>query len=213
MSDKKVPALELDRLLQNLLLFADEKAMALNEILLLVKDDRLFGFACDDYVVISDSIVYPWGIGPAPRAFLIEDIEKVAEWVKRDKKVVHKYDILIQPKMTGVIFECDETSTEDVTDNIFIRDAVPSENWKVVHKVLNEDLPLMMIQEFAVRPERLSKLWRLKADKEAPIDLRGVELDNQLLLQFKKGDTLKGSIMPVQRQNVREEFLWSRIDR
>jgi len=110
--------------------------------------------------------------------------------------------------MTGVIFECEDTSSDDESDNIFLSDIVPSENWSVVHKILDLELDGFYIQDWAIRPERLSKLWRLKADKEAPISIRGVTLSDRLLIQFKKGRTLVGAIMPVDQSYVDEDFLW-----
>jgi hypothetical protein len=204
----KVPAPELDRLIQNALLYADEKAMRLNEILLHSKDDRLYIYSCDDYVAVSDWTVLPGVVRKSPIAFTISDIDKLAEWIKKDKKVVHKYDITVQPKMTGVIFECEDTSSDDESDNIFLSDIVPSENWSVVHKILDLELDGFYIQDWAIRPERLSKLWRLKANKEAPISIRGVTLSDRLLIQFKKGRTLVGAIMPVDQSYVDEDFLW-----
>lgn len=186
--------------------------MKLNEILFETQNNQLYGYSCDDYVAVSDWIDLDGVVRSHPFAFTIEDVEDLAEWLKLDKKVVHKYNIIIRPKMTGVIFECDDTSTDDESDNIFLSDIVPSDNWNVVFDILNLDLSLMSIPEFAVRPERLSKLWRLKADKEAPIDIRGVELKDQLLIQFKKGSSLVGAIMPVLRSKVNEEYLWQTTD-
>lgn len=202
----KVPAPELDRLLQNVLLFSDKKAMRLNEILFESQNNQLYGYSCDDYVAVSDWIDLDGVVRSYPFAFSIDDVEALAEWVKKDKKVVHKYDIIIRPKMTGIIFECEDTSTDEESDNIFLTEIVPSKNWNVVFEILNLDLPTRLV--FASRPERVSKLWRLKADKEAPLDFRYTELDNKDLYQIKKGSSLVAAIMPVDRSKVNEEYLW-----
>lgn len=204
----KIQAGELDRLLQNALLYADEKALRLQEILFLFSEDTLQVLACDDYVAVIDSGDITEG-SEMELVFSISDIKKIAEWVKSDKKIIHKYDIILRRKFTGMIFECDETSTDEDSDNLFIKDETPSEGWEVVLLILSDNLDVVEMDEFIIKPERLSKLWRLKSDKDAPIHLRGVEVNNMLLIQFKKGETLHGVIMPVQREFVKEEFLWA----
>lgn len=204
----KIPAPELDRVIQNVLLFADEKAMRLNEIFFVASEDLGFvSFSCDDYVAVTDSC--PADFHLKEFALTISDVDKLGEWIKKDKKVVHKFDIDIRPKMTGIIFECIDTSTDEESDNLFFSYVIPNySSWDTVFDILNEENPGMSIPSFAIRPERLSKLWRLKADKEAPIHLRGVELKDKLLIQFKKGKTLRGAIMPVDLDYVAEEYRW-----
>jgi hypothetical protein len=208
----KVPAQELDRLIQNVLLYADEKAMRLNEILIYSKDDRLYAASCDDYVAVSDWILLPDSTISRSMAFLISDIDALGDWIKKDKKVVHKYDIKIQPKFTGLLFECDETSSDEESDNFFVTETIISKNWDVVDRILDLNLPGFPIGDWAVRPERLQKIARLKADKEAPIHIKGSKLSDRLLIQFKKGRSLVGAIMPVVLDDINEEFLWQTIE-
>lgn len=204
----KIPAPDLDRIIQNVLLYADPKSMHLNEVLFESAGGKLYAYSCDDYVAVSDYVDFNYPIRKHPFSFSIEDLDRVGDWIKKDKKVVHKYDIIIRPKMTGVIFECDDTSTDEESDNIFIPDIVPSGNWNTVFEVLNLDLEGFYAPDWAIRPERLVKLARLKADKEAPIVIRGVELKQKFLVQFKKGRTIVGAIMPVDQTYVDEDYLW-----
>lgn len=203
----KVPAPELDRVIQNVLLYADPKAMKLNEILFVFSGAQLRVYSCDDYVTVCDSLTTDLGLDYV-FSLKIEDVDKLGDWIKQDKKVVHKYSITLQKKMTGMLFECEDTSTDDESDNIFLSEIIPSEAWDLVFQLLDEDAERRMIGNFAIRPERLTKLARLKADKEAPIDQRGVDINGYLIIQFRKGSTLRGAIMPVTREKVKEEFLW-----
>lgn len=204
----KIKAGDLDRLIQNALLFTDEKAIRLHQVLFVIENDKLQIFSIDDFVSVTDSCDV---VDQVPQVFAltIADVDYLGEWVKKDKKVVHKYDIIIQPKFTGMLFECEETSPEDESDNIFFNyDPVDEEAWDLVEQLLDVNLENHPIESFAVRGERVSKLWRLKADKEAPIDFRIVNINSWLIVQFMKGDTLRGAIMPIRREMVREEFLW-----
>lgn len=203
----KIPAQELDRIIQNSLLFCDKKAIRLNEILLSFTPDVVYAYSCDDYVAVSDSLEYEDGF-TQDMSIPVADAEKLGEWIKKDRKTVHKYDITIRPKFTGIIFGCDETSSEDEDDNIFITYKAPSDSWNLVKILLDPSASEVSYYGFAIRPERLTKLSRLKADKEAPIDLRGVKVNDHFIVQFRRGETLVGAIMPVTRQAVREEFLW-----
>lgn len=205
----KIPALDLDRVIQNVLLYADPKAVRLQEILFETPGDgNLYVYSCDDYVAVSDYTSIDLPVRKHPFSFSIEDIDALGTWIKKDKKVVHKYDITIRPKMTGVIFECEDTSSDEDSDNIFISDQTPSELWDTVFEILNLDLEGFYAPDWAIRPERLVKLARLKADKEAPIIIRGVELKQKFLVQFKKGRTIVGAIMPVDQTFVDEDYLW-----
>lgn len=205
----KIPALDLDRVIQNVLLYADPKAVRLQEILFETPGDgNLYVYSCDDYVAVSDYTSIDLPVRKHPFSFSIQDVDALGDWIKKDKKVVHKYDITIRPKMTGVIFECEDTSSDEESDNFFISDRAPSDLWGTVFEILNLDLEGFYAPDWAIRPERLVKLARLKADKEAPIIIRGVELKQKFLIQFKKGRTIVGAIMPVDQTYVDEDYLW-----
>lgn len=207
----KIPAQDLDRIVQNALLYADPKAIRLQEVLFETPGDgNLYVYSCDDYVAVSDYAPFDLRLRRFPFSFKVEDVEKLGAWIKQDKKVVHKYEITIQPKMTGIIFECDDTSTDEDSDNIFLTDRNPSSLWGTVSEILNLDLDGFYAPDWAIRPERLVKLARLKADKEAPIIIRGVELKQKFLVQFKKGRSIVGAIMPVDQDYVDEDYLWKK---
>lgn len=205
----KVPAPDIDRVIQNVLLYADAKAMRLKEIFFAPVSEVVYVYSCDDYIALVDTFTLTEGTLTREFALPIEEVDKLGDWIKKDKKVVHKYDIILQPKFTGMLFECDETSPEDESDNFFVPEVIPNtESWDLVMELLSEENDLMPIPDFAIRPERLAKLARIKADKEAPIILRGININGHLVVQFKKGVTALGAIMPVDQKYVKEEFLW-----
>lgn len=207
----KVAAADLDRVVQNVLLFADKKAVRLNEVFFYTNPDGLGVYSCDDYIALGDTLSAD--LANREFALSIEDAEALGDWIKKDKKVVHKYDIILRYKMTGIIFECDETSGEDDSDNIFFTYKTANQKaWDMVFQLLSEENEERLVQGFAIRPERLTKLARIKADKQAPIDVRGVDVNGHLIIQFRKGSTAVGAIMPVKREYVEEEFLWHNIE-
>lgn len=198
----KIPAPDLDRLVQNVLLYSDKKAIRLQEVFFVFGGETLSAYACDDYIAVGDSIPLEEYYQIPEMAFTVADTEKLGEWIKKDKKVVHKTDIEVKRKMTGFLFDADD-------DSIFINDIAPNfEAWDLVFDLLSEENRPMMILDYAVRPERLVKLARLKSDKEAPLHFRGVDINGHLIVQFKKGATCVGAIMPVDKSYVKEEFLW-----
>lgn len=205
----KIPALDIDRIVQNALLYADSKAMRLTDVLFNGNGESVSIFACDDYIAITDTGTLTEGKLDESFTISVDDLDKLGDWIKKDKKVVHKYDISIRRKMTGVIFECDETSSDDESDNIFLSYSLENKQaWDIVMELLSSDNEVVVCDGFSVRPERLAKLARVKADKEAPIAMRFVDVRGLMIIQFKKGETAHGAIMPVKEEYVREEFLW-----
>lgn len=205
----KVTALDLDRIVQNALLFADKNANRLREVLFIIEGSIVTVYACDDYFVISDSLEIQENPTNGRFTLSVEDLEILGKWIKQDKKVVHKYQISIQQKFTGTLFECDETSTDEESDNIFLNHASDhTELWERVHAMLDLNRPLITANGFLVRPERFMKLSRFKAPKEAPIAFRFVDVRGTMIIQFKLGTTLFGAIIPVFEEYVQEEFLW-----
>lgn len=205
----KVPALELDRVIQNILLFSDPKATRLREVLFKPNGDFLEVYSCDDYVTLTDRLELTEGVLKDSFALSVSDVDSLGDWIKKDKKVVHKYDIVLRPKFTGMIFESEELSSEDHNENIFFEYVTPNlDAWEVIYELLSPDNDLLNVDEFYARPERVSKLYRIKSDKEAPLGFRFVDVRGLMIIQFKKGETAHGAIMPVRPDKVREEFLW-----
>jgi hypothetical protein len=200
----KVNAKDLDRVVQNALEYADDKAVRLHEVLFIFTADSLTVLSCDDYIAVKDSLEAD--LHPNEFALTIPDTEKLGVWIKKDRKVVKKADIDIRFKMTGIIFESDD-------DNIFLSyKSITKDAWELVMILLDPELEPVVFEDFAVRSERLVKLGKLRADKEAPIHIRPVDINGNLILQFKKGTTLIGAIRPVDLDYVQEEFLWHHTD-
>lgn len=205
----KVSAVDLDRIVQNINLYTDPKAMRLREVLFTPVGDILHIFACDDYVAITDSLEIQEGTLKQEFTLTVEDLDSLGDWIKKDKKVVHKYELEIRPKFRGVIFESPDTSSDELSDNVYYSyGPVNSGSWDVVMELLSTENEMLDTYGFSLRPERLAKLARIKADKEAPISLRFVDVRGKMIIQFKKGTTAYGAIMPVDESVVQEEFLW-----
>jgi hypothetical protein len=208
----KVPAFELDRVIQNILLFADSKATRLREVFFEPEGDFLNVYSCDDYVTLTDKLELTEGVLREKFSLSVPDVDSLGDWIKKDRKVVHKYDITLRPKFTGMVFESEEMSTEDGEDNIFLTYTVSNDSaWEIVKELICPENQVLEADHFYVRPERLAKLSRIKADREAPISMRFVDVRGLMVIQFKKGSTAYGAIMPVRPDKVREEFLWQPI--
>lgn len=195
---------DFDRVVQNLLLYTDKKAIRLREVFFMVEGNTLYGFACDDYVAVSDTLVFEGE--PVKKEFTmsIEDLELLGEWIKKDKKVVHKQKAKLTFFNTYIKTKDEEGNVEKFKISHDNQDA-----WDLVFDMLDIEQELQMILDVTLRPERVAKLARLKADKEAPLAFRGIDFRGSLLLQFKKGYTILGVLMPVKNEFVIEEFLWS----
>lgn len=205
----KIPAPDLDRVVQNCLLYADSKALRLNDVLFEGNGESISVYSCDDYVTLKDTAPLSEGLFLNSFSLSVSDVDALGDWIKKDKKVVHKYEISLRRKMTGIIFECDETSTDEDSDNIFLRYTNDqNEAWEIVKELLSLENARLNSGGFSVRPERLAKLARVKADKDAPISMRFVDVRGLMIIQFKKGESAYGAIMPVKEEYVREEFLW-----
>lgn len=201
----KILAPDFDRILQNALLYVNPKSPRLVEVFFVIGPDRIDIFATDDYVVITDSAPLLEG-GPAREVALsIEDVKELAEWVKEDKKVVHKSEIEIDLKHTLMQLSSQDSERELVER--FIKEPA-FDGWNFMFELLSEEADPRDFGVMAVRPDRLAKLARLKADKEAPVDLRGVNIRGHLGVQFRLGDTITGCIVPVDRSYVDDRFLW-----
>ena len=202
----KAKAQDVDRIIQNVLLYVNPKSTRLTEVLLIAREGRLHAYATDDYVAITDSCEVT-EVRPLRKPefhLTIEDTKKLGEYIKLDKKVVHKSDIEFKFKNTLFTVSSNDSDTEE--NFTFLTEG--SSNWSLVHKLLDHEAQPQMILINAYRPDRLAKLARIKADKEAPIDMRGIEINGKHLVQFKLGETVTGCIMPADRSYVDERFLW-----
>lgn len=200
----KIEAKELNKLLENVLLFTNKKAVGLQEVFFTLVGDTLSAYSCDDYISLGDSVKVVETDSKGKEFVLsIEDAEKLLTWVKKDKKVVHKNDIQI--RFYNTYLKAD--SEGDTEKFIFVKEPA-FDKWNLVFQLLDEDQSLAPFYDFAVRPERLVRMGQIKAEKEAPIHMRGFDINGHLLVQFRKGKTVVGAIRPVDTSHVSEEFLW-----
>ena len=204
----KIVAGDLDRLVQNTLLYTNANAIRLREVLFVPMVDHFYAYSCDDHIAIKEEIT--WEGGPKDNkgfSLSLDEANRFGDWIKKDKKVVHKTDITLRFYNTYL-----KASTDDETEKFEYTEPA-WDAWDLVLRMLSEDdQEEIPIPQFAVRPDRWAKMARLKADKEAPIVFRGIDINGHLLLQFKKGLSLIGVAMPIDMSYVQEEFLWQDTD-
>ncbi|MET0466970.1 MAG: hypothetical protein ABW007_27675 [Chitinophagaceae bacterium] len=198
----EVLAPDINRVVENALLYTNKKAIRLQEVFFVVNDGKFQVFACDDYIAVGDWFEID-SKDSKEFALSVEDAEKFLAFIKKDKKVVHKSTIKVQFYSTYVkLTSDDEAEKFEYTEPSY-------DAWDLVFQMLaEEDQDLKPVLEFAVRPDRWAKMAQLKADKEAPLVFRGIDINGFLLLQFKKGLSLIGAAMPIDMSYVQEEFLW-----
>lgn len=202
----KILAPELDRVVQNILLYVNPKSPNLTEVFFTFLHGRLNAYCSDDYVTITDSCEVDSTDKPTEFVLSIADVKKLGEYIKLDKKVVHKSVVELNFKHTLVKVSSNDSDTEETFS--FVKEpAYPL--WDIVMELLNEEAEEHFIMVNAFRPERLAKLARLKADKEAPVDMRGVVIRDCHFVQFRYGETITGCIKPVDRSYVDDNFLWN----
>lgn len=207
MDTVSVPANDLNVLLENILLYTDKKANHLREVLFVFTSRGIQAFACDEYVAITDILNVDCGESSREFALSIEDVEAFLAWVKEDKKTVHKTELELKFKhtvLTGKSNDYESTFQANYRKPLW-------NNWNVVLELLSEDHPETSEMRFNLNPNRLAKLDRLKADKEAPVAFRWIDIRGKIGLQFKKGHTVKGFFQPVDDEYVKDEFLWTNL--
>lgn len=198
----ELEAKELSVLVKNLLLYTNLKAVRLREIFFVVLDGKLHGYACDDYIALTDSVPM---VGEEVREFAmtVEELEKIDLWLKEGRKAVHKETVKISFFNTYLKLRSEDG---DIQKFDFVK---PNhEAWDLVFELLSDDNPLRPIDYFAVRGDRFAKMSQLVAEKDTPLIFRGVDVNGHLLLQFKKGSTLSGVSIPIKQEFIQEEFLW-----
>lgn len=201
----KVPAGEFDRIVQNAILYTNIKSPRLQEVRFVLLGDSLHVYATDDYILVTDSCIVEGAEKPLDFSLSIEDVKKLGEWIKEDKKVVHKSTIEVKFKHT--LFELSSQDSDREVSFSFLKEPA-YKAWDFLFDLMSEENEQVPVFSVAYRPDRMAKLARLKADKEAPIDMRGVDVNGHLVVQFKLGDTITGVIVPVDRSKVDDRFLW-----
>lgn len=207
MAKVEITAPELNKLLENILLYTDKKALHLREVLFVGADAGIQAFACDEHVAITDTAETSESIPVAEFALGIEVVEQLLEYVKKDKKVVHKSVLVITFRNTLFKVHCDDY------DGYFQADYQKPgwDRWNIVLDLLSDEQDETSAGRFNLNPARLAKLNQLKASKDAPVVFRWVDIQDKLVLQFKKGQSIVGAFQPVDDEYIQEEFLWNNL--
>lgn len=207
MDTVSVQANNLNTFLENILLYTDKKGLHLREVLFVFTSSGIQGFACDDYVALTDLLDVDCGESSREFSLPIEDVEKLLAWVKEDKKTVHKTNLTLKFKHTVLTGESEDYDSEFQAN--YLKPAW--DRWDLVLNLLSEEHPETSEMRFNLNPSRLAKMNQIKADKEAPVAFRWVDIDGTIGLQFKKGHTVRGLFQPVADEFVKEEFLWTNL--
>jgi len=88
-----------------------------------------------------------------------------------------------------------------------------AENYDVLELFIfdSEQFPATEAGYFALHPDRVAKLYRLKQVGDgAPIDMMFCETSGEPLVRFRYGETILGIIAPIRREVVDDSFLWTK---
>lgn len=193
---------DLARVTGNVIKFVNPKSIYLpGEILFDLTNHRLRCYSSDDYIALTDTASTD---SEADFYFVldIEDVKKLEKFARDNKK----YWIEIRQKMHGVAFDVDSEAEDSLPFSI---KEFREEPWNLLETILfDEEVTDLSVSRYTFRPERLTKLSQLKHDKDAPFDVRVVNLNGFELHRFRIGETLRGVVRPVDRSVVDDKYLW-----
>lgn len=206
MSRISLAAEDLARLTSNALLFINDKSAYTGGLVRFRASKRLLSvLATDDYVGFWDVVpsANETAIDFALNKTLLQQVDKFA----RDNK---KYDIDLEfdkryEKLTLKVAE------DAITLELPEFPDSASHNFEVVEALIfDPEFADTTADVFAVHPDRLAKLYRMKRTDSAPIDIKFAEAGSgRIILRFKLGKTCRGIINPIRREVVDPEFLWT----
>lgn len=175
---------DLHRVFYNAIQFSRKDSLIGPGVMLRLMDNELEVSSSDDYVSIHDTVPVFGAQGVDSRGWVSLEDAKALEKQLRDEKEDEAFPLDSIP-----------TTYRPTTDQKTI--------WEQLEifglESQDEDSREELAYDFAILPDRLTKLSRLKPGGY-PIDIRKVEVEDKRLLAFKCGPTLTGLIAPLNRE-------------
>lgn len=210
----ELPAGRLSQLLWNMALYTSKVGVTEGAILFLINGPSLIAYACDDYIAISDE-AYPTsiiGTGVAKLVASLEQTKLVEAWSRKlssEDRVIVKIDLdeslmVFESSDSYQVIDVDSDPGDVWTDIAYIID---DESQQSIGSSANWDT-------WAINPDRLKNLSRLKLPDDSPIDFKKktVRVQNHTIAAWKflMGPTIRGVVMPMDRDVLKEKgcTLW-----
>lgn len=189
------------RLLQNTTLFTAPKTNVGQVVGLYLYTDSVVGFASDDNVIIEDRVEWEPDNADNPDG----------RWYlsTKDAKSLLKY---LQDDSDHPTFDLLDIDGEvDVT----LIDCPNPDIWEVIPRITSQ-IDLRSTQAtIDIRPERLAKFSRLKADDDYPLSTLVAHEPtlNKAVMAFRYGPTVRGVMSPIMSTVIQKELgdLYERV--
>lgn len=162
--------------------------------------------ASDDYIAVFDIGSIEGDLNQIEFALGKEELSKLEKYSRENKKF--DGELSFDRKFENLTFAVGEDSI-----NIELPEFPDSveKNYILAESFIfdEEDFPETMTEVFAFHPDRVAKLYRLKANDNPPvIDMKFCETNADPMIRFKYGESIRGIIAPSRRGVIEERFLW-----
>lgn len=197
----------LARLTANALLYVNAKSLrTLGLSRFRVVGDKLSMLASDDYIAVYDTADITDNKEEVDFYLDKDALTKLEAYSRSNKKF--DGDLNFSKDYDKLTFSVGEDSITvelpEFKESVF-------ENYDLAEHFLfdEEDFPPTLTTVWALHPDRVAKLYRLKQQGEgAPIDMIFCETNGEPLVRFRYGLTILGIIAPIRREVVDDKFLW-----
>lgn len=189
------------RLLQNTTLFTAPKTNVGQVVGLHFFTDSVVGFASDDNVIIEDRVEWEDG-NPGPENFY--------QWyiTTKDAKALLK-----EIQDTGDILP--DSETDLMALDIEFADCPNPDIWEAIPKITSQTDLRVTQATIDIRPERLAKFSRLKADDDYPLSTLVAHEPtlNKVVMAFRYGPSVRGVMSPIMSTVIQKELgdLYERV--
>lgn len=193
-----VESKDLNRLLYNALLFSPTDSLSQGTAEFGCDyETELFVLASDNYVIMTDAID-------------VEDAEVGGFSLRREsmralEKKTRDLDATVALTLKSQTCLMVAWDTESMEIHLPVREV---NLWMDYYNILQKFEPEKTGWPFAISPERMGKICRLKTGGDYPVDFAHGSSFQDFLVGFKVGPRTRGVISPLQRENLDQGGLW-----
>ena len=185
----------LNQLLWNVLLFSNKNGAVKGDVYFTICDNVLYAVSCDDFIIMEDKIALIEGShdGDSPnREFTISNA---------DLKLIEKYSRDYKETITIILGE----GTIKVGATEYSIGSPDLELWPILVELVGQDTPSTVPPaDFYINPDRLKQIPRMKIDGDHPVAMRYIAADDQVMLAFLHGTSVRGILTSMSVEVLRD---------
>lgn len=203
MTNFQIEATQLNELFWNLALFTPKNGTTDGRALINVIGSGITGLACDDYIVIQDR----------REVFLRQEVGLMLTVSVADLKTIETWSRKAEGLLTvgydggQLTFVGEGSELKDISQTIESR-RVAGEMWSQIGAFVDDNtltgtVDVDRYEKWALNPDRLKNIPRLKIPDDHPVDFRMCTIsgfEDVATWQFKYGPTIIGCVMPMDRE-------------